>query len=170
MFKKVFLLFAFLFLFGCATTNSKAKLNKFMDPDTGVETIESILSFGEFNDPTQIAFNQTKNLQNISWYIICKFSSTESLDCTTLDLTIDEKSSILKAGGSYHRHDLKTRNSALFRTVDYFKINETIIADLNKSKKLKLEFKSDNGSKEFYLGEDQLVAVKNWIKNITIPK
>lgn len=170
MFKKVFLLFVFLFLFGCATTNSKIKLNKFMDPDTGVETIETILSFGEFDDPTQISFNQTKNLRSVSWYIICKFSSKENRDCAILNLKIDAKSSILKAGGSYNSQDLKTRNSTLFRRVDYFKITETIIADLNKCKNLKLEFKGDKGSEEFYLGEDQLVAVKDWIKNITIPK
>lgn len=171
MYKTILVLLATLFIFSCASTNQNSiKLNKFMDPDTGVETVETIISFGEFDDPTQISFNQTKNLRNISWYIICKFSSKENKDCSTLDIMIDAKSNILKAGGSYNSQDLKTRNSTLFRKVDYFKINETIIADLNKCENLKLEFKGDKGSKEFYLGEEQLAAVKDWIKNITIPK
>ena len=171
MYKAILVLLVTLFIFSCTSTNQNSiKLNKFMDPDTGVETVETIISFGEFDDPTQISFNQTKNLRNVSWYIICKFSSKYDKDCTVLDITIDEKNSTFKVGGSYNSHDLKTRNSRLFRKIDYFKIDETIIADLNKCKNLKLEFKGDEGSKEFYLGEEQLVAVKDWIKSVTIPK
>ena len=169
MYKMILVFLVTLLIFSCASTSSDIKLNKFMDPDTGVETVESIISFGEFDDPTQISFNQTKNPRNISWYIICKPSSTYKKDCSILELTMDKKSNILNAGGSYNSYDVKTRNSTLFRRVDYFKITETIIADLNKCKNLKLEFKGDKGSKEFILGEKQLNAVKDWIKSITIP-
>ncbi|MCK4981255.1 MAG: hypothetical protein KAS62_12725, partial [Candidatus Delongbacteria bacterium] len=62
MYKMVLVSFVALFVFSCATSHNKIKMNKFMDPDTGVETIESIISFEAQGDhQTLISFNQTKN-------------------------------------------------------------------------------------------------------------
>ncbi|MDA3839209.1 MAG: hypothetical protein PF574_09550 [Candidatus Delongbacteria bacterium] len=164
-------LFLTLFLFSCASTiDRKVKLNKFMDPDTGVETIESIISFYHNEEQDLISFNQTKNPNNISWYIIGKFCLTLKKDFNTLELTTDAKSSILKVGGSYNSYDIKTENSKLFRKVDYYKLNETMLRDLSMSGYIKLKFQNDTESEEFVLDQEQLDAVKEWITQITIPK
>ncbi|MDA3886632.1 MAG: hypothetical protein PF638_13650 [Candidatus Delongbacteria bacterium] len=170
MYKIILSLFLTLFLFSCATTNSNIKLNKFMDPDTGVETVESIIAFHNNLEEDLISFNQTKNPQNISWYIIGKFCPKIKNEFTSLNLIIDAKSNIIEVGGSYNSYDVKTQNSNIFRKIDYFKINERIIADLNKSKSIQLEFKNDTESENFFFNKEQLAAVKNWVKNITIPK
>ena len=141
-----------------------------MDPDTGVETIESILSFGVLDDQTLISFNQTKNPRSIGWYVICKYCESFNEEITSVDLIIDGKSNVLKTGKSYNNYDLKTQNSSLFRKVDYFRINEKIISDINKCNELKLEFESIGESSDFILAGDKLAAVKDWIKNIAIPK
>jgi len=170
MYKIALTAFLALFLFSCASTNGKIKLNKFSDPDTGVETVESIITFHHNTEQDLISFNQTKNPKNISWYIIGKFCPTVKKDFNTLNILIDTKSNILEVGGSYNSYDVKTTNSNIFSKVDYYKINESIIADLNKCKNLKLEFKSDVESEEFVFDKEQLAAVKEWVKNITIPK
>lgn len=172
MYRILFLGFLFLLFFGCTTTGMNyAKLNKFMDPDTGVETVETIISFKCNDDHDLIAFNQTKNLKNISWYIICKFCPIDNSDFKSVDIeTNGMMSANVKVGGSYNSYDIKTTNTSFLRTVDYFKINESIIADINKCKTLKLIFKGEEGSKELYFDKEHLEAVKEWIKNITIPK
>ncbi|MCK5760948.1 MAG: hypothetical protein KAH33_06610 [Candidatus Delongbacteria bacterium] len=170
MHKIVLVFFITLFLFSCVATYDKVRVNKFMDPDTGIETIESIISFNEGDDQTFISFNQTKNPRNISWYIICKFCSTVDNEFSTADLTIDKKSNIFEIGHSSNKYDLKTANSNIFRQVDYFKINETVIADLNNCENLKLRFNCVDDTLEFAFDKEQTDAVKDWIKNITIPK
>ena len=171
MFKIVLVSFVTLLIFSCASTNqNKIKLNKFMDPDTGVETIESIMPFNKGDDQTLISFNQTKNPRAISWYIICKFCPTVDENFTSADLRIDEKSNIFKVGGSFSKYDLKTTNSTIFGQVDYFRIDETIIAELNKCEDLELKFYCIDDTLEFVFDTERIDAVKNWIKNITIPK
>ena len=171
VYKTVLVFFVTLFLFSCASTINKVKVNKFMDPDTGVETIESIISFeAEGDHQTLISFNQTKNPRNISWYIICKFCPTVDENFTSADLRIDEKSNVFKVGGSFSKYNLKTTNSTIFGQVDYFKIDETIIADLNRCNDLKLRFNCVKDTLEFVFDQGQIDAGKDWIKNMTIPK
>ena len=141
-----------------------------MDPDTGVETIESILSFGEGDDQTLISFNQTKNPRNISWYIICKFCPTVDEEFTSADLHIDKKSNTFKIGGSFNKYDLKTTNSTIFGQVDYFRIDETIITELNKCEDLELKFYCTKDTLEFVFDKERINAIKDWVRNITIPK
>ena len=149
---------------------TKAKLSKFMDPDTGVETVETIISFNSGDEQDLISFNQTKNLKNISWYIICKFCPSSKNDFKSLNVITNGTGVSVEVGGSYSSYDVKTLNTSFLRTVDYFKINELIIADLNKCQSLKLEFKEEDGIKEIYFDKEHLDAVKEWIQNITIPK
>jgi hypothetical protein len=171
MYKAILSLFLALFIFSCATTiANKSKLNKFMDPDTGVETVENIIAFNHGTEQDLVSFNQTKNPKNISWYIICKFCKLENRNFESIEIITDNKRMSINVGGSYNSFDVKTMNSNIFREVEYFKINETNIADLNKCNNLTLIFKGEKGVKELVFDYEQIVAIKDWIKNITIPK
>lgn len=170
--KKLVLFWALTSLFfSCVSTSTvNSRLSKFKDPDTGVETVETIISFGDTGDETLISFNQTKNPKNINWYIIGKFATSKEGDYAKLDLTIDKKVRELKVGGAYNTYDIKTTNSKLFKKVEYYRIDEEIISDINKCVSLKLTFVGTGRSEDFTYSKEQLKDIKEWIKNITIPK
>ncbi|MEK0371140.1 MAG: hypothetical protein QQN55_08305 [Nitrosopumilus sp.] len=163
--KRVIILLMLYSLVGCAISlYQSAELVSEKDQYTGIEILDTRISFPQVASQTLVIFRQLKNETTSSYYLVGRFWMEDWAFFNSVDILIDNKNHRIESVDT--KRDVKSNASV--EEIIYFNINNEIIAEFGVCTSLKMRFNGEKRTKEIIFDAEKIDMVKRWVTHINI--